>query len=56
MPREHDASQNPRFLASWPFRSLVYNRKKTALTSRRGRGSELFLLDKRRDLSVNLQE
>ena len=31
-------SPNPGFLASWPLRSLAYNRKKTALTAPEGAG------------------
>ena len=38
-PRDHDASPNPRFLASWLLRSLAYNRKKTALTAPEGAGA-----------------
>ena len=35
-PREHDASPNPRFLASWPLRSLAYNLNKTAIIAPEG--------------------
>ena len=48
-PPKQDASPNTRFLASWLIHSLAYN------CDRRGRSSQLFLLDERRDSSVNLR-
>ena len=38
-PREYDAGPSPRFLASWPLRSLAYNRKITAPTAPEGAGA-----------------